>query len=53
MGNDAGYPYSPDLLIGYQGKKAGVFVVSERQAMQDTGEVDGVTAKRLRVLEKA
>ena len=30
-----------------------MFVVADRQAMQDTGDVDGLTAKRLRILEKA
>jgi len=53
MNGDEAYPYKPDLLIGWHGKKAGLFVVNDRQVMRDSGQVDGLTAKRLSLLEDA
>jgi len=45
------YPYNPDLLIGWHGRKAGLFIVPDRQVMHDTGDVDGITASKLKLLE--
>ena len=47
------YPYKPDMMLGYKGKKVAMFVLQENDATRDTYEPNGALRFRMRLLEKA
>lgn len=47
------YPYRPDVVFGYQGRKIGLFVQNDDCVMRDTHQPDGFTAAKMRLVEKA
>lgn len=47
------YPYVPDVLMGYEGQKVGIFVLNNDQIMRDTLEVDGFTQAKMALVESA
>jgi len=34
--NKGMFPYSPDVLMGYEGQKVGIFVLNSDRVMRDT-----------------
>ena len=46
------YPYKPDILMGYQGQKLGIFILPENNILIDTNKPDGETLFRMRLLER-
>lgn len=47
------YPYKPDIIMGYQGQKVGVFVLPETSVTRDSQQADGAQAFRQRLLQHA
>ena len=47
------FPYRPDLLMGYEGQKVGIFVLNDDKVMRDTHKPCGFTAGRMRLVESA
>lgn len=47
------FPFAPDILMGYEGQKVGVFVLNDDCAMRDTDEPCGFTQGKMRLVESA
>jgi len=47
------FPYAPDVLMGYQGKKVGLFVLNEDEVMRDSQNPTGFQQGRMRLVESA
>ena len=43
--NQSLFPYTPDLVMGYHGKKLGLSLLNDNNVMRDTGKADGRTAQ--------
>ena len=47
------YPYAPDLLMGYEGQKVGIFVLNDDSVMRDTLKPCGYTQAKMSLVEQA
>ena len=47
------YPYAPDLLMGYEGQKVGIFVLNDDSVMRDTLKPCGYTKGKMTLVEQA
>ena len=47
------YPYAPDLLMGYEGQKVGIFVLNDDSVMRDTLKPCGFTQGKMLLVEQA
>ena len=47
------FPFAPDVLMGYEGQKVGIFVLNNDCVMRDTNEPCGFTKGKMRLVESA
>ena len=47
------FPYAPDVLMGYQGKKVGLFVLNQDEVMRDSQKPTGFQQGKMRLVESA
>ena len=47
------YPFTPDVLMGYEGQKVGIFVLNNDQVMRDSLQPDGFSQAKMRLVESA
>lgn len=47
------FPYEPDLLLGLEGQKVGVFVLNDDEVMRDSLNADGFADGKMRIVEQA
>ena len=47
------FPYSPDLLLGLDGQKVGIYVLNDDEVMRDTLKPDGFAVGKIRITEQA
>ena len=47
------FPFAPDLLLGYEGQKVGIFVLNNDSVMRDTNEPCGFTKGKMLLVESA
>ena len=52
LGNSWRYPYEPDLVIGYNGQKLGIFVLNDIDVMRDSQSPDGESIKKMKLIEQ-
>ena len=52
LSNSELYPYEPDFLVGYNGKKLGIFVLNDINVMRDSSKPDGETQRKMDLLEQ-
>lgn len=45
------FPYSPDVLMGFEGRKLGIFVLNDDSVMRDTDEPCGFTKGKMKLVE--
>ena len=47
------FPYKPDVLLGYEGQKVGIFVCNDDKVMRDTNGPDGFIKGQMLLIESA
>ena len=47
------FPYRPDVLMGYEGQKVGIFVLNDNRMMRDTYGPDGFAKGEMLLIESA
>lgn len=47
------FPFAPDILLGVDGQKVGVFVLNDNEVMRDSLNADGFSAGRMQLVEQA